>query len=453
MFAKKQVISGTNQPAPVIAVPAPGSQSITPVEISIQGYAARRSYAFDLAEDAFWQGEICAEAYMLFRLLTRLCKDKTYCWPGLDYLAERMQTSIGTIKRRLDVLERAALIERKQRSGGLTSYTYVRPLQQYDVMSTSTADAGTNSAVSTTKEPSSPMPKALGSVCNSRAASSQMTNPAPINQAAEALFFVPTQEINTDSPDRSALISHTVKSQNINLGGGGSTTQLEQAEPQGVVNKLLEQAGVLSPVVRAELENTAITEVEACLAFAQRQRNIADPAAFAVSLIRLGMGPKLAERALTKRRSSRATGSPSPLITSPADPSGYTYYYCEHGRVKGGGCAECDTAQTMGCERLGSSDATVDALVPQLAEIREHIPPMVWTQALAKLRERLPIVEFDTWLRETQLIGWYGEEVVISTPNIFAREQVQHSYSRDIAEVVGQLVGRSPQVKVVIDSP
>lgn len=456
MFAQKQTVSRTDGLIPQVAVPPSRSQAIPPATSSIQGYAARRSYAFDLAEDAYWQGLICADAYMLFRLLARLCKDKTYCWPGLDYLAERMQTSIGTIKRRLDVLERAGLVARRQRAGGLTSYTYVRPLQEYDATQDGGDDAGTSGTSNRPPASCTMTPTTSMEPNNTSTSRSIMSDTVPAGRATEALFFVPTLEINTVSPDRSALIPHTVKSQNINAGGGGSVTKCVDPCSITPIKRLLEQAGVLSPIVMAELQNTPLAEVEACLTFARRQRNIADPTGFAVSLIRLGMGPKLLERALTRPQRSRAAGTPAPLITSVADPAGYAYYHCGHGRVRGAGCPNCQTNAGEEDQMRPADgqvpDPFIQTLPPHLGDATDGQLSALWAQALAELYKLLPQAEFETWLQETQLVGWLGEAAIVGTPNIFAREHVAQVYGQRIADVLGELVGRTTPVRVVVNS-
>lgn len=52
-------------------------------------YAARRTYAYDVGEQAALQRVISAEAYLfLYKELVRLCKDRTYCWAGVAWMTE-----------------------------------------------------------------------------------------------------------------------------------------------------------------------------------------------------------------------------------------------------------------------------------------------------------------------------------------------------------------------------
>src|SRR3712207_3918507 len=87
---------------------------------------ARRAHAYAVGEARARRREISADAYLfLYKELVGLDGERTYCWPGLDYLAETLETSEGTVKRWMRELERANLIRRKSRPGGQTSLTYI----------------------------------------------------------------------------------------------------------------------------------------------------------------------------------------------------------------------------------------------------------------------------------------------------------------------------------------
>lgn len=404
MFAKKL------DPLRSVALPPPAAPA---PEIALAGYAARRSYAFELAEDAYWQGAICADAYMLFRLLTRLCKERTFCWPGLDYLAERLHTSIGTIKRRLDELERADLIERRQRAGGLTSYTFVRPLQAFDA----------------------PAPR-------------QEQSAAPVTKmpAPEAVFFVPEQRITGDSRAGSALIPHTVKSQNKNPGGGGEETSGESKRTAAA--ELLAESGVSSPAVLDELQHAPLAEVQACLSFARKQRNVLDPAAFGVALLRLGQGAKLVERGARQGTPARTEQRSQP-IARPGDPAGYGHFHCEHGRVRGAGCPECLQPAIPPSVRAAPEQPLEEHPgIFKGACAEAHI----WATTLAGLRQTLGSAVADTWLGAACLLLVGAERVVVGTPNVFVREQLTGPYAAPLAQALAEALSRAVAVEVVVDT-
>lgn len=436
MFAQKQaMISRASQPATSSAAPRRNDQAhATP---SLADYAARRGYAFDQAEEAYWEGAICAESYMLFRLLTRLCKERAYCWPGLDYLAARFQTSIGTIKRRLSQLERAELIERRQRTGGLTSYTYIMPLQRYDAENqASQRDAVPQAAVIRRA------PTRKQAVAKTDADKRCNADPTPHEADHAPLFFVPTERINAGLLDRSALIPQTIKNQSLNAGGGGIPGSVETAASDPVTT-LLTESGVLSPHVLAELKDTPLADVAACLNFAHRQRNIVDPAAFAVSLLRQGLGPKLAQQ--PRRRPLSADVSPA----SPDDPAGYGYYHCTHGQIRGS-CTLC-VRPAVG-RRAGSPSVPLptSAATPLVAS--EQPIGALWSAALAAIQERLTADDFTAWFSETALLHLDRDRVVLGVPNVFVRERLSAEYEQLIGGVLEPIVGQPLTIQYAIGS-
>src|SRR3712207_5680739 len=91
-----------------------------------ESFYGRRAGAYAMGEAKARRREISADAYLfLYKELVGLAGERTYCWPGLDYLAGALETSEGTVKRWMRELERAGLIRRKARPGGLTSLTFI----------------------------------------------------------------------------------------------------------------------------------------------------------------------------------------------------------------------------------------------------------------------------------------------------------------------------------------
>lgn len=408
MFVQHQTLSARTQP---------DSKVVARDTLSLADYAARRSYAFDEAEAAFWSGALCADSYMLFRLLTRLCKERTYCWPGLDYLAGRLHTSIGTIKRRLDRLERAGLIERQQRPGGLTSYTYIVPLQHYDTAGPVTAH----------EQHALPQPSDM-----------QVAQPPH----AQPLFFVPEEEISAGPPNRSTVISHTIKNQNLNPGGGRK--QVEPAEDSDPVVALLTEGGVLSAQVLAELKHTPLADAAACLQFAQQQPHILDPAAFAVALIRQGLGSKLAQR--PKRRQRDRLGAARPISVD--DPDCYQAYHCDHGHIRGC-CAACAVPAAGQRPPYAPQTADTEAVCGARAAAADG-ESQVWSDVLAHLEQRLRPAEFSAWLNDTALLRLDDNHAVIGTPNVFVHERLASDYDPLIAAALEMRLGRRLVIEYAI---
>ena len=88
------------QPGTLVCVPR------KPDADTLESYCARRAYAYRVGEVKARQREISADAYLfLYKELVGLAGDRTYCWPGLDYLVEQLDTSAGTLKRWFKELE------------------------------------------------------------------------------------------------------------------------------------------------------------------------------------------------------------------------------------------------------------------------------------------------------------------------------------------------------------
>ncbi len=396
--------------------------------MSFETFNARRSYAFDQAEEAYWHQRICAESYMLFRLLTRLCKERAFCWPGLEYLAVRLHASIGTIKRRLDVLERAGLIRRQQRPGGLTSYTYIQPLQVFDAgQQPSMADG--SGALATDDPADALSPDHPTSNSTTRDLRGESSHP---------LFFVPKQGITAESFDRSALIPHTIKSPNLYSGGGGSNKQTFPATP---TVRALAAGGVLSPTVLAELQHHPVPEVEACLRFAHRQRNIVDPAAFAVALLRQNMGARLLEHTSRSSR-SKTDGRRSAGIALRHD-------HCQHDRLRGTGCAASAVHETEGTTARVASDNIASKLQLDDVSLDPGLFPC-WNKVLERVRTMCLQVDYQTWLQPTALLLLDDKRAVVGTPTVFARDQVAQQFSAVLVQALHHVTGRPLAVDVVI---
>ncbi len=404
---------------------------------TLEAYSSRRSHAFDVAEEAYWGRKISAEDYMLFRLLVRLCKDRIYCWPGLDYLAQRIGASVGTIKRRLESLERAELIERRQRAGGLTAHTYVLPLKAYDRgMRVEAEDTHVSQLGSATGDA---LAEPDAASCTSEKIGP--TGPADVGQSNPMLFFVPDEGITGEPADRSGTISHTIKSQKLKQGGGRSAQQhLEQLPPTASMNTLSD-AGVLSPTVLYELRDVPVDDVQACLRFARRQRNIVDPTGFAVSLLRLGFGQKLAGQHM-----QHGPGAEN-------DEAGLAYYHCRHGCIRGGGCSDCEAERAViprpayGQARGAPHNKVSHEVVAggPRAEVMA-----VWSEVLEELQRELPAVDFETWLAGTAPLLLDDELMVLGTPHVFVRDQILTHYKSRIENALATANRRPLRLEVVI---
>ena len=76
----------------------------------------------------------------------------------------------------------------------------------------------------------------------------------------------------------------------------------------------------------------------------------------------------------------------------------------------------------------------------------------LWQQVLAELQEQLSRPTFETWIKSAQAQSLSETTLVISTPNPFARSWLQKYYLGTIATVVAAILGRSVDIRVVVDA-
>ncbi len=78
----------------------------------------------------------------------------------------------------------------------------------------------------------------------------------------------------------------------------------------------------------------------------------------------------------------------------------------------------------------------------------------VWRAALGELQVSLSPANFDTWLKDTELIEIDEQRFRIAAPNGFARDWLDNRYRTLISQTLARVVGRSVQVEfVVADAP
>ena len=103
----------------------------------------------------------------------------------------------------------------------------------------------------------------------------------------------------------------------------------------------------------------------------------------------------------------------------------------------------------------GSSLRTLGQRYPSTAHIYTgHIERMdakqVWRAALGELQVSLSPANFETWLRDTQLVDVDDQRFRISVPNGFAKDWLETRYRSLISQTLARIVGYSVQVEFVV---
>src|SRR5215510_2822848 len=76
----------------------------------------------------------------------------------------------------------------------------------------------------------------------------------------------------------------------------------------------------------------------------------------------------------------------------------------------------------------------------------------VWRAALGELQVSLSPANFETWLRDTQLVDVDDQRFRIAVPNGFAKDWLESRYRSLISQTLARIVGYSVQVEFVISS-
>jgi len=76
----------------------------------------------------------------------------------------------------------------------------------------------------------------------------------------------------------------------------------------------------------------------------------------------------------------------------------------------------------------------------------------VWRAALGELQVALSPANFETWLRDTQLVDVDDNRFRIAVPNGFAKDWLDTRYRSLISQTLARIVGYSVQVEFVVRS-
>ena len=201
-----------------------------------------------------------------------------------------------------------------------------------------------------------------------------------------------------------------MESQTTNGGGEGESDTA----------RLLRQAGVLSPRVRAELEHRPSDEVARCIAIARQQPNIKDPAALAVTLLRTRTGQQDGQRQKLR--------FPSPQRGTTQRPR------------TGRAVAACDEAVDYDrATDVHTSDAQIPT--PYAA---------IWRDVRSSLVRTLDAAALATWFADAQVALISEQLAVLVVGNVLARSWIREHASNELSAAFCTALGRDVAVAVEI---
>ena len=73
-------------------------------------------------------------------------------------------------------------------------------------------------------------------------------------------------------------------------------------------------------------------------------------------------------------------------------------------------------------------------------------PEDIWQKTLHELALQMPATTFETWVRDTSIIGYTEGEFTVGAPHAWARDWLQNRLRKKIKVILNQLTGRSVQV-------
>jgi hypothetical protein len=423
--------------------------SAPPVDPALAQLRARRNRAFALGEAKARRRVISADAYLfLYKELVTLAGERTYCWPGYDYLVATLETSEGTAKRWMRELERADLIRRQPRPGGQTSLTYITAFLAPDALPAAPPVEATGNIDSAGNPP-----EPGATVPNTPDPQSHESATAPILTEEPPVFFAPTQEIDSDQGGRSAAIPLTFKNRDLKpRGGGGKPTCVPSSElpPETAATTRLRCEGVEDPDVLRELRLEPVERIERVTRYVARCRRTDDPRrpGLIVHLLRCGFGARQPGAARYTQAgqggnpnqgdqtvSTRATGDPLRYLSSG---------FCLHGVH---GTCPC-------CSAPASQDPTHApdrrAVVSQPRNLDGNEPAALWDKVLTALDRQLDHETYSTWIGVSRLLLIEGDDAVLSTPNVFVRDVIERDYRLAVEAALREVSGRPLALQVVI---
>ena len=388
---------------------------------AFEAYCARRAYAYSVGEAKARQREISADAYLfLYKELVGLAGERTYCWPGLAYLASSLATSVGTLKRWMKELEQADLIRRQPRPGGQTSLTFITAYlafaaeppsamsqQPPELEDDERAAADHPRTGTVTTDDMLAQPKEIISSPPQSAEPSQ----------TRVLCFGPEQEIASDRCGGSTAIPHTVKTQeseNPGTCGGGIGQALHNIAmvAETAITALLDKEAVHDAAALNELQHKPLAEMRAISQYLDTQTNVRCRPALFVWLARRDFGAKLL--------------------------AGQHYHGTRRGTCQG---------QTSACAAQSRpmwplAELQCEPVSSELAEL--------WQGVLAHLRLAVPKADYDTWIAPITLVALEDGLAVVATPNIFVREEVEQHYKTLLEAGFSHACGQPTVLQAVI---
>src|SRR6476659_3414597 len=103
--------------------------------------------------------------------------------------------------------------------------------------------------------------------------------------------------------------------------------------------------------------------------------------------------------------------------------------------------------------RCRPASSRPESIPPQQDRRLDHMDAkQVWRAALGELQVSLSPANFETWLRDTQLVDVDDQRFRIAVPNGFAKDWLETRYRSLISQTLARIVGYSVQVEFTVSA-
>lgn len=112
-----------------------------------------------------------------------------------------------------------------------------------------------------------------------------------------------------------------------------------------------------------------------------------------------------------------------------------------------------DSSETDDLLASGLEDETGDEAVPIGRETAaEFDPHAIWRMVLSELALQMPSSTYDTWVRDTVVIGYEDGEFIIGMPNAYARDWLENRLRHTIKRTLSSIMHRAVQIQFRVRS-
>ena len=106
--------------------------------------------------------------------------------------------------------------------------------------------------------------------------------------------------------------------------------------------------------------------------------------------------------------------------------------------------SESERSETMESSESSSEDDSETAADSDAPSFDPHV---IWQMVLSELALQMPSATYDTWVRDTVVLGYEDGEFIIGMPNAYARDWLENRLRHTIKRTLSSIMHRSVQIQ------